>query len=98
VDWKVPLGMTNLLTLPISIPYLMLRSIGRLQTKVAEMKASNSQRLVQEYQALVAGLTDQGILQSGGADTVLASPVLPDDIMQVIDTTHLFSSSTSHSH
>jgi DNA excision repair protein ERCC-2 len=49
------------------------------------MKASNSQRLVQEYQALVAGLTDQGILQRGGADTVLASPVLPEDIMQVRD-------------
>lgn len=47
------------------------------------MKASNSQRLVQEYQALVAGLTDQGILQRTGTDTILANPVLPDDIMQV---------------
>lgn len=65
------------------IPHLTFRSIGRLQSKVAEMKASNSQRLVQEYQALVAGLTDQGILQSGAADSVLASPVLPEDIMQV---------------
>lgn len=58
-------------------------SIGRLQSKVAEMKASNSQRLVEEYRALVAGLTDQGILRNAGADTILANPVLPEDIVQV---------------
>lgn len=60
------------------------RSIGRLQSKVSEMKASNSQRLVEEYQALVSGLTEQGMFRNSSADMILANPVLPDDIMQVI--------------
>lgn len=67
----------------VSVSNQSFRSIGKLQSKVAEMKSSNSQRLVEEYRALVAGLTDQGILQRAGADTILANPVLPEDIMQV---------------
>ena len=37
------------------------RSIGRLQQKVAEMKASDSQRLQREYRDLLSGLIEQGI-------------------------------------
>lgn len=45
------------------------RSVNRLQSRVTEMKASDSQRLAREYQALVAGLTEQGVLggQLGGS-------------------------------
>jgi hypothetical protein len=60
------------------------------------MKASDSQRLAREYQSLVAGLAEQGVLGGGGgggegegggfvvADSnTLGNPLLPDDIMQV---------------
>jgi DNA excision repair protein ERCC-2 len=40
------------------------RSIGRLQQKVAEMKASDSQRLQREYRDLLSGLIEQGILHT----------------------------------
>jgi len=58
------------------------RSIGRLQAKVADMKASDSERLAREYQALVSGLAEQGVIAGSGADVVLGNPVLPDDILQ----------------
>ena len=47
------------------------------------MKASDSQRLANEYRALVTGLADQGLLRGSAADQILANPLLPDDIMQV---------------
>jgi DNA excision repair protein ERCC-2 len=73
------------------------RSVNRLQSRVAEMKASDSQRLAREYQALVAGLTEQGVLgapsgsgndsSNGGGflledSNTMGNPLLPDDIMQ----------------
>ena len=67
------------------------RSVNRLQSRVAEMKASDSQRLAREYQALVAGLAEQGVIGqevSGGGfmvgdENTLGNPLLPDDILQV---------------
>lgn len=70
------------------------RSTNRLQSRVAEMKASDSQRLTREYQALVSGLAEQGVLahdmvaQSAGgfmpeADSnTIGNPLLPEDILQ----------------
>ena len=39
-----------------------LRSVNRLQQKIAELKASDSERLSREYSDLVRGLTEQGVL------------------------------------
>lgn len=49
------------------------RSLGRLSSEVARQKASDSQRLQQEYQNLVNGLVDQGLLQAPANDATLAS-------------------------
>jgi hypothetical protein len=47
------------------------------------MKASDSQRLVTEYRALVAGLANQGVLAGSAADNILANPLIPADILEV---------------
>lgn len=57
------------------------RGISKLKTRIAEMKASDSERLAAEYQTLVRGLAEQGLVRSG-PDALLASPLLPQDIMQ----------------
>jgi DNA excision repair protein ERCC-2 len=49
------------------------RSLGRLSSEVSRLKASGSQRLQQEYQNLVDGLIDQGLLNAPANDTALAS-------------------------
>lgn len=49
------------------------RSLGRLSTEVARLKASDNQRLQEEYQNLVNGLIDQGLLNAPGNDASLAS-------------------------
>jgi DNA excision repair protein ERCC-2 len=49
------------------------RSLGRLSSEVSRLKATDSQRLQQEYQNLVNGLVDQGLLAAPAADTGLAS-------------------------
>lgn len=49
------------------------RSLGRLSTEVSRLKASDSQRLQNEYQNLVNGLIDQGLLDAPANDTGLAS-------------------------
>lgn len=54
------------------------------------MKATNSQRLADEYRALISGLSEQGMFRGSGADTILANPVLPDDIVQVFCSLHSF--------
>lgn len=58
-----------------------LRSVNTLERKVAEMKAHDSERLRREYQALVNGLAEEGIVRTG-PDSVLANPVLSNDILQ----------------
>ena len=49
------------------------RSLGRLSSEVSRLKATDNQRLQQEYQNLVNGLVDQGLLDAPAADTGLAS-------------------------
>lgn len=49
------------------------RSLGRLSSEVSRLKATDSQRLQNEYQNLVSGLIDQGLLNAPANDTALAS-------------------------
>ena len=49
------------------------RSLGRLSSEVSRLKATDGRRLQQEYQNLVNGLVDQGLLDAPAADTGLAS-------------------------
>ena len=49
------------------------RSLGRLSSEVSRIKQTDSQRLQQEYQNLVAGLIDQGLLDAPANDSTLAS-------------------------
>jgi Rad3-related DNA helicase len=42
-----------------------IRSVGRLQARVAEMKSQDSERLMQEYRDLVRGLALQGVRALG---------------------------------
>lgn len=49
------------------------RSLGRLTSEVSRIKSSDSQRLQQEYQNLVNGLIDQGLLDAPANDSGLAS-------------------------
>jgi DNA excision repair protein ERCC-2 len=57
------------------------RCVSKLQNKVMELKVSDTERLAREYRDLVTGLAEQGIIRSG-PDSVLANPVLPEDILQ----------------
>lgn len=49
------------------------RSLGRLSSEVSRLKATDNQRLQQEYQNLVNGLIDQGLLQASVNDVGLTS-------------------------
>jgi DNA excision repair protein ERCC-2 len=49
------------------------RSLGRLSSEVSRLKATDSQRLQQEYQNLVNGLIDQGLLDAPANEAGLAS-------------------------
>jgi len=49
------------------------RSLGRLSSEVSRLKASDNQRLQQEYQNLVTGLIDQGLLAAPVNDAGLTS-------------------------
>lgn len=49
------------------------RSLGRLASEVSRIKQTDSQRLQQEYQNLVAGLIDQGLIDAPANDSSLAS-------------------------
>lgn len=49
------------------------RSLGRLSSEVSRIKQTDSQRLQQEYQNLVEGLIDQGLLDAPANDSSLAS-------------------------
>ena len=49
------------------------RSLGRLSSEVSRVKSTDSSRLQQEYQNLVNGLIDQGLLGAPTNDTGLAS-------------------------
>ena len=49
------------------------RSLGRLTGEVSRLKASDNARLQTEYQNLVNGLVDQGLLEATANDSSLAS-------------------------
>jgi DNA excision repair protein ERCC-2 len=49
------------------------RSLGRLSGEVTRLKATDSQRLQNEYQNLVTGLIDQGLLNLPANDAALGS-------------------------
>lgn len=49
------------------------RSLGRLSSEVSRVEASDSQRLRNEYQNLVNGLIDQGLLDAPANDSGMAS-------------------------
>ena len=57
------------------------RSLGRLSSEVSRVKASDSARLQAEYQNLVNGLVDQGLLDSNPSEVGLASNVLSPDVI-----------------
>lgn len=57
------------------------RSLGRLSSEVNRVKASDSARLQAEYQNLVAGLVDQGLLDADPSEVGLASNVLSPDVI-----------------
>ena len=52
------------------------RSLGRLSSEVTRIKASDSRRLQQEYQNLVNGLINQGLLDQPANDIGLASVLI----------------------
>jgi DNA excision repair protein ERCC-2 len=49
------------------------RSLGRLSSEVTRIKATDSSRLQAEYQNLVNGLIDQGLLRPPANDAALGS-------------------------
>ena len=57
------------------------RSLGRLSSEINRVKASDGARLQAEYQNLVAGLVDQGLLDSDPSEVGLASNVLSPDVI-----------------
>mmetsp|Transcript_24729 Transcript_24729/g.40945 ORF Transcript_24729/g.40945 Transcript_24729/m.40945 type:complete len:836 (-) Transcript_24729:1236-3743(-) len=57
------------------------RSLGRLSSEVGRIKKSDNQRLQQEYQNLVNGLIDQGLLQESTNNAGLASNALAPDVL-----------------
>jgi DNA excision repair protein ERCC-2 len=58
------------------------RSIGKLQSKVADIKEKDINKLQNEYKDLVKGLSEQSNKDSQSGNGVLANPVLSDDILQ----------------
>jgi DNA excision repair protein ERCC-2 len=57
------------------------RSLGRLSSEVSRIKASDANRLQAEYQNLVNGLIDQGLLDAPPNEVGLASNILPSDVL-----------------
>eukprot|EP00584_Thalassiosira_punctigera_P019153 CAMPEP_0172571982 /NCGR_PEP_ID=MMETSP1067-20121228/133337_1 /TAXON_ID=265564 ORGANISM="Thalassiosira punctigera, Strain Tpunct2005C2" /NCGR_SAMPLE_ID=MMETSP1067 /ASSEMBLY_ACC=CAM_ASM_000444 /LENGTH=849 /DNA_ID=CAMNT_0013364431 /DNA_START=104 /DNA_END=2653 /DNA_ORIENTATION=+ len=57
------------------------RSLGRLSGEINRVKASDGARLQAEYQTLVTGLVDQGLLDTDPSEVGLASNVLSPDVI-----------------
>lgn len=58
------------------------RSITTLNARIDRAKQTDERRLRQEYERLVNGLAQQGVLARGGGEDVLMNPVIPDDILR----------------
>ncbi|CAI5483377.1 unnamed protein product [Closterium sp. Yama58-4] len=56
------------------------RNLARLNTTIERFKATDAERLKEEYRRLVDGLAQRGNLPA--SDTWLANPLLPADILQ----------------
>lgn len=56
------------------------RSLGRLTSKVGEIKEKDAKRLADEYGRLVEGLREAG--HHRATDEIMANPVLPDEVLQ----------------
>jgi len=57
------------------------RSLGRLSSEVNRIKKTDNERLQQEYQNLVNGLIDQGLIDQAANNIGLASNVLTPDVL-----------------
>lgn len=57
------------------------RSLGRLSSEVSRIKATDNARLQNEYQNLVNGLIEQGLLDTPTNDAAMAGNVLAPDIL-----------------
>ncbi|CAB9525319.1 transcription factor complex helicase XPD subunit [Seminavis robusta] len=57
------------------------RSLGRLASEVSRMKKSDTQRLQNEYQNLLNGLIDQGLIDAPANEAGLASNALSPDVL-----------------
>lgn len=57
------------------------RSLGRLSSEVSRIKATDNARLQNEYQNLVNGLIEQGLLDTPATDSAMAGNVLTSDIL-----------------
>lgn len=58
------------------------RSITTLNARIDRAKQTDERRLRQEYERLVNGLAQQGVLARGGGEDILMNPVIPDDILR----------------
>jgi DNA excision repair protein ERCC-2 len=65
------------------------RSLGRLSSEVSRIKKSDNQRLQQEYQSLVSGLIDQGLLQESTNNAGLASVSSPFLVLLLYSNPHI---------
>ena len=59
----------------------LFEGISHLQRKVADMKASDTEKLQDEYTKLIQGLNDDVALSLTPASTELGNPLLPEDIL-----------------
>jgi DNA excision repair protein ERCC-2 len=57
------------------------RSLGRLSSEVSRIKATDNARLQNEYQNLVNGLIEQGLLDTPTNDAAMAGNVLTPDVL-----------------
>ena len=57
------------------------RSLGRLSSEVSRIKVSDASRLQAEYENLVNGLVDQGLINAPPNEVGLASNVLSPDVL-----------------
>ena len=57
------------------------RSLGRLSSEVSRVKAQDRSRLQSEYNNLVSGLVDQGLISRPANDTSMGSNVLNTDVL-----------------
>ena len=58
------------------------RNITSLTGKIERAKQTDARRLREEYERLVNGLAQQGVIARGGGEDALQNPVIPDDILR----------------